>query len=70
MDTLSTIETRRSVKGFASNSRITGQKIESLLSLAMFSPTAFFIFSISLFAAIVKALQTPHSHNYRSNYLQ
>ncbi|WAR43452.1 nitroreductase family protein [Methylomonas rapida] len=41
MDTQLAIESRRSVKQFDPNHRISEQEIESLLSLAMLSPTAF-----------------------------
>ncbi len=41
MDTMTAIESRRSVKQFDPNHRLTEQEIESLLSLAMQSPTAF-----------------------------
>ena len=41
MDTVTAIESRRSVKQFDPNHHLTEQEIESLLSLAMLSPTAF-----------------------------
>lgn len=41
MDTLTAIESRRSVKQFDPNHRLNPQEVESLLSLAMLSPTAF-----------------------------
>ena len=41
MDTQSAIQSRRSVKQFDPDHRLADQEIESLLSLAMLSPTAF-----------------------------
>lgn len=41
MDTMTAIESRRSVKQFDPNHRMTGQEIEALLSSAMLAPTAF-----------------------------
>jgi len=41
MDTVTAIESRRSVKQFDPNHQLTEQEIESLLSLAILSPTAF-----------------------------
>ncbi|MDD2760438.1 MAG: nitroreductase family protein [Methylomonas sp.] len=41
MDTFSAIESRRSVKRFDPDYRLADKEIESLLSLAMLSPTAF-----------------------------
>jgi len=41
MDTVSAIQTRRSVKQFDANHTLTEQEVESLLSLVVLSPTAF-----------------------------
>jgi nitroreductase len=41
MDTLTAIETRRAVKGFDPDHRMTEDEIERLLKLAILSPTAF-----------------------------
>ena len=41
MDTVTAIESRRSVKQFDPDHRLTENEIESLISLAMLSPTAF-----------------------------
>jgi len=41
MDTITAIETRRAVKGFDPDHRMTEEEIERLLKLAILSPTAF-----------------------------
>lgn len=41
MDTRTAIETRRSIKQFDAGHKMTADEIEALMSLAMFSPTAF-----------------------------
>lgn len=43
MHTIEAIQTHRAVKNFDANHRISDQKIDELFSLALLSPTAFYI---------------------------